>query len=165
LFQFNTFCAIAISKINININRQVSQIFYKIQTIIWFKLQLDSSFLINIKPSWSTKNHTNYIILTKNRKFMKSTTIGIWLTVIFCKTMQNKNKVVIVIVIKIILIKLSRKILRKATKIWNIRLMAFISIRHNFYHFIKRKNIDKKYILWMLKILSCIVIAFYVAYA
>lgn len=152
MFQFNTFCAIAISKINININRQVSQIFYKIQTIIWFKLQLDVSFLINIK-------------LTKNRKFMKSTTIGIWLTVIFCKTMQNKNKVVIVIVIKIILIKLSRKILRKATKIWNIRLMAFISIRHNFYHFIKRKNIDKKYILWMLKILSCIVIAFYVAYA
>jgi len=152
LFQFNTFCAIAISKINININRQVSQIFYKIQTIIWFKLQLDVSFLINIK-------------LTKNRKFMKSTTIGIWLTVIFCKTMQNKNNVVIVIVIKIILIKLSRKILRKATKIWNIRLMAFISIRHNFYHFIKRKNIDKKYILWMLKILSCIVIAFYVAYA
>jgi len=152
LFQFNTFCAIAISKINININRQVSQIFYKIQTIIWFKLHLDVSFLINIK-------------LTKNRKFMKSTTIGIWLTVIFCKTMQNKNKVVIVIVIKIILIKLSRKILRKATKIWNIRLMAFISIRHNFYHFIKRKNIDKKYILWMLKILSCIVIAFYVAYA
>ena len=152
MFQFNTFCAIAISKINININRQVSQIFYKLQTIIWFKLQLDVSFLINIK-------------LTKNRKFMKSTTIGIWLTVIFCKTMQNKNKVVIVIVIKIILIKLSRKILRKATKIWNIRLMAFISIRHNFYHFIKRKNIDKKYILWMLKILSCIVIAFYVAYA
>lgn len=152
MFQFNTFCAIAISKINININRQVSQIFYKIQTIIWFKLQLDVSFLINIK-------------LTKNRKFMKSTTIGIWLTVIFCKTMQNKNNVVIVIVIKIILIKLSRKILRKATKIWNIRLMAFISIRHNFYHFIKRKNIDKKYILWMLKILSCIVIAFYVAYA
>ena len=152
MLQFNTFCAIAISKINININRQVSQIFYKIQTIIWFKLQLDVSFLINIK-------------LTKNRKFMKSTTIGIWLTVIFCKTMQNKNKVVIVIVIKIILIKLSRKILRKATKIWNIRLMAFISIRHNFYHVIKRKNIDKKYILWMLKILSCIVIAFYVAYA
>ena len=152
MFQFNTFCAIAISKINININRQVSQIFYKIQTIIWFKLQLDVSFLINIK-------------LTKNRKFMKSTTIGIWLTVIFCKTMQNKNNVVIVIVIKIILIKLSRKILWKATKIWNIRLMAFISIRHNFYHFIKRKNIDKKYILWMLKILSCIVIAFYVAYA
>ena len=152
MFQFNTFCAIAIRKINININRQVSQIFYKIQTIIWFKLQLDVSFLINIK-------------LTKNRKFMKSTTIGIWLTVIFCKTMQNKNNVVIVIVIKIILIKLSRKILRKATKIWNIRLMAFISIRHNFYHFIKRKNIDKKYILWMLKILSCIVIAFYVAYA
>jgi len=152
LFQFNTFCAIAISKINININRQVSQIFYKIQTVIWFKLQFDVSFLINIK-------------LIKNRKFMKSTTIGIWLTVIFCKTIQNKNKVVIVIVIKIILVKLSRKILRKATKNWNIRLMAFISIRHNFYHFIKRKNIDKKYILWMLKILSCIVIAFYVAYA